>query len=719
MRGALTAQVRSVTGCKTFLCCIAVLLSITVFTTGADAAESITNTPDEQNNQAPNAPQLPSRLSQLNLEQLMNIEVTTVSRTESTVGESAAAVYVITQEDIRRSGATTIAELLRRVPGMNVARINNDTWAISARGFNDQYADFLLVQVDGRTVYNPLFGGVYWDSVVYPLEDIERIEVIRGPGASVWGANAVNGVINIITKSAKDTQGGSLSAGGGNQELGFGTLRYGGKFGKNSWYRVYGEGFDRLREQFSENTDTNDRWYDGDLGARVDLNPGVNDSLQLDTQYVHSRAGQSFNYPQPAPPFSFQDMEHEITDAGHILGKWTHTINKDSSLSLLAYWDHSGQKIENLDQHLRWDTYDLDFQHNLPIGDRQKFVYGFGYRLVDSSLEKSEIDNGFIFTWDHPRRVTNLFSAFAQDQIAAVKDKLSVLLGTKIEHNDFTGFEIQPTARLLWTPTAFQSAWAAVSRAVRTPALLEESILLTLAPVSVSPLVFPRITFNTDFESEDVIAYELGYRNQISKRLSVDTAVFYNDYHNLRVGVFGNPVPGPGGSLIAPLVIENLMRGDTYGLEVAANWQPAKFWRLYGAYSFLKMRLHADPSLPPDIIAAAESSQGHSPEHQVYIQSSWNFGRAVEFDLTGRYVSRLTGFNPGNVPGIPNEIDQYITVDTRVAWRALKNLEISLVGQNLFDNHHPEFISSPQGPLLRTPAAEINRSFYGMVKWNF
>ncbi len=699
--------------CRTFAVFLALMLM------AANSPASPDKDSAQQNEKSAGDTQLPSRLSQLGLEQLMNIEVTTVSRTESTVGRSAAAVYVITQEDIRRSGATTIAELLRRVPGMDMARINNDTWAISARGFNDQYADFLLVQVDGRTVYNPLFGGVYWDSVVYPLEDIERIEVIRGPGASVWGANAVNGVINIITKPAKETQGGFLATGGGNQELGFGTLRYGGKLGENAWYRVYGEGFDRLREQFPENTDTNDRWYNGDLGARVDLNPSINDAVRIDTQYVHSRAGQSYNYPQLAPPFSFQDLEYEITDAGHLLGKWTHTINKDSSLYLLAYWDHFGQKIENLAQYLRWDTYDVDFQHNFPIGDRQKFVYGFGYRLVDSSLENSQMDNGFIFTWDRPHRFTNLISAFVQDQIAAVKDKLRVTLGTKIEHNDFTGFEIQPTARLLWTPTALQSAWMAVSRAVRTPSLLEESILLTLAPVSVSPLVFPRITFNTGFKSEEVIAYELGYRNQISKKFSVDTAAFYNDYQRLRVGVFESPSPGPGGSFIAPLFIENRMRGDTYGLEVAANWRPAKFWRLYVAYSFLKMRLHADPALAPDIIAAAESSQGHSPEHQVYVQSSWDLGREVKFDLMGRYVSRLTGFNPGNIPGFPNEIDQYIAVDTRLAWRPLKKWELSIVGQNLFDNHHPEFISSPQGPLLRTPVAEIRRSVYGMIKWNF
>ncbi|HEX8949495.1 MAG TPA: TonB-dependent receptor [Dissulfurispiraceae bacterium] len=702
---------------------VALLFAVT-FATGSPAAEPIPGTPEQQTprQSAPRTakePQLPPRLRELGLEQLMNIEVTTVTRRESTVGESAAAVYVITQEDIRRSGATTIPELFRRVPGMDVARIDNDKWAISSRGFNDRYADLLLVQVDGRTVYNPLFAGVYWDSVVYPLEDIERIEVIRGPGASAWGANAVNGVINIITKSAKDTQGGLLSAGAGNMERGFGTVRYGGKLGNNAWFRMHGEGFDRLREQFSEGP-INDKWYIGDAGARLDWKPDRNNAFFFDTQYLHSRTGESDIYPQLTPPFAFRDLEHNIYDAGYLLGRWTHTVSKDSRITLQAYWDHFVQRVEVLQQRLRWDTYNLDFQHELLLGERQKLVYGFGYRLVDAFLSKSESDNGFVFTWTRPRRDLQLFSAFVQDQIDIVKNKFSVLLGTKLEHNDFTGFEIQPTARLLWTPTSRQSAWLSVSRAVRTPSLVEDEVLLTLAPAATAPVpTFPRLTFNTGFKSEEVLAYELGYREQPSEEVSVDLAVFYNDYRRLRMGALDAPIPGPDGSLIVPLIFENRMRGETYGAELAADWRPTKWWRLYGTYTFLKMRLHADRALSENVITAAESSQGHSPQHQVYLQSSWDPGRNVEIDLIGRYVSRLTGLNPDNVPGFPSVINSYIAMDARLAWRPRKNLELSVVGQNLSDNHHPEFSSSPQGPLFRNPLAEIRRSVYGRVKWNF
>ena len=661
----------------------------------------------------------PTRLRHLELEQLLDIKVSTVSRTQSTVGESAAAVFVITQEDIRRSGATTIAELFRRVPGMSVARIDNSKWAVSARGFNDRYANLLLVQVDGRTVYNPLFAGVYWDTVVYPLEDIERIEVVRGPGASVWGANAVNGVINIITKSAKETKGGGLTAGAGSMERGFGTVRYGGKLGEKAWYRVYGEGFDRQREQFSEGP-INDKWYVGDIGSRLDWEPDNNNALFFDWQYTHARTGDSAFYPQLTPPFFFRNLEQEVTDAGHLLGRWSHTVDQDTTLTLQLYWDHFGRKVENLQEHLWWDTYDLDFQHDLPLGERQKVTYGFGYRIVEASLPESGIDNGFIATWDPPHRDLHLFSAFLQDRIAVIGDRFSILLGTKLEHNDFTGVEVQPTGRLLWTPTDRQSAWFAVSRAVRTPSLLEDSLLLTLAPVSTSPVVvFPRLTFNKAFKSEEVIAYETGYRAHPTHQFSVDVALFYNDYRNLRMGALGSPTPGPDGTLILPLAADNRMKGETYGMELAADWHPTAWWRLYGACTFLEMKLQADRSLPPEIITAVESNQGHSPQHQVYLQSSWDVWQGVEFDLMGRYVSRLTGFNPGNIPGLPAAIDAYAALDARLAWQLFSNLELSVVGQNLLDNHHPEFSSSPQGQLFRNPLAEIRRSVYGRVKWHF
>jgi iron complex outermembrane receptor protein len=307
-----------------------------------------------------------------------------------------------------------------------------------------------------------------------------------------------------------------------------------------------------------------------------------------------------------------------------------------------------------------------------------------------------------------------------QDQVALVPDTLSLLAGVKLEHNDFTGLEVQPTGRLIWTPTPSQRAWLAVSRAVRTPSQLEESVLLTLPPVATSPVViYPRLTFNNDFKSEQVVSYEAGYRVQPSESYSLDLAAFYNHYHNLRVGTFQGPQPGPDGSLILPLTFENAMKAETYGMELASDWRPARWLRLYGAYTFLEMDLYADKSLPPQTVTDAESNQGHSPQHQLYLQSSFDLPHRVEFDLIGRYVSKLTGFNPDHTPGFPDSIDDYVSLDARVAWRPMKTLEFSLVGQNLLQDHHAEFSSSPQGQILKNPVAEIKRCFYAMVKWDF
>ena len=662
--------------------------------------------------------QSPSEIKKLSLEQLMDIEVTTVSRTDSTVGQSPAAIFVITQEMIRRSGVTTIPELFRMVPGMDVARIDGNKWAIGSRGFNQRFQDKLLVLVDGRTVYNPVFSGVYWDTVDYPLEDIERIEVIRGPGASVWGANAVNGIINIITKPAKDTQGGLASGGGGTEERGFGTFRYGGKISSNLFYRVYGKGFNRA-EQFSATGDPHDGWWAASGGARLDWQAGERDAVMFEGGFFHDVAGRRDLRPttnaasvvsQSGILFTniFLNIENELTDGGHVLGRWSHTVDQDSSWTLQAYWDRVSRHLDNLDFVLDWDTYDVDFQHQFPLGDRQKIVYGAGYRLVDSFTSDSRRDNGFVVTWDPNRRLTQTFSLFAQDQIAIVPDKFSVTLGTKVEHNDFTGFEVQPTGRLLWTPTKRQTVWAAVSRAVRTPNLLDQFLLLTVPPVAISPPTFPRISGSRDLDSEAVVAYELGYRAQATDNVSVDAALFYNVYDHLIGARPGAPVPQPDGTVIVPLNRENTLHGETYGVELAANWRVNDWWRLYAAYTWLEIQLHRASGLSP----AAEAAEGQSPQQQVYLQSSWDLPGHVELDLIGRFVDELSGFNPGGAPGVPNSIGGYISLDARLAWRPRKNLELAIVGQNLLDNHHPEFGTSPQ---VRSPVVELQRGVYAKV----
>ena len=713
-------------------CGIAVFLLITTGSADALALDAASDE-EQQSQQAGRNVEQQRRLAPLGLEKLMEMEVTTVTRTASTVGQSAAAVHVITQEDIRRSGVTTIPELFRRVPGMSVARIDNSKWAIGTRGFNARFQDKLLVQIDGRTVYNPLFSGVFWDAVDYPLEDIERIEVVRGPGASVWGANAVNGVINIITKSAKDTQGGLISGGGGTEERGFGEFRYGGTAADNLFYRIYGKGFDR-DEQYSKTGDPNDEWQGASGGLRLDWQANVRDLYTLDAGYLWSAASRRDLRPTTDAasvvtvggvtfPNAFLNIEDETTNAGHVLGRWNRALGKDSNWALQVYWDRFEREFEDLPWNGRFDTFDVDFQQQFPLTARNIVIYGLGYRLIDSSITDVG-ENGFIAQYRRHSRHTQLFSGFIQDEIVLVPDKLQLTLGTKLEHNDFTGWEVQPTGRLLWTPTKQQSIWAAVSRAVRTPNISEDDLASNhFLPVSLGPpnfpvgsLGFPELRGNPDFKSEELLAYELGYRAQATDTLWVDLALFYHEYDNLRVTAAQPPTSEglPAGQFALPVQWQNGMQGETYGVEVGADWRAVDWWRLYGAYSFLEMRLHRRSGLP----ASAEAAERQSPEHQVYLQSSWDLPRNVEFDLIGRFVDHISGFNTANPndPTAPDVIGDYFALDARLAWLPRKNLELAVVGQNLLDNHHPE--SGPSAT-VRNPLVEIQRSIYGKVTWRF
>jgi iron complex outermembrane receptor protein len=651
-------------------------------------------------------------LKEMSVEQLMNIEVTSVSRQKSSIGQSPAAIHVIGQEDIRRSGVTALAELFRRVPGMNVARIDNNKWAVSARGFNQRFVDKMLVKIDGRTVYNPLFSGVYWDALDYPLEDIERIEIIRGPGASVWGANADNGIINIITKSAQETQGGMAVAGAGTEERGSGTFRYGGKTGGGAYYRVYGKGFGRDK-QFSSSGDAHDAWSGTSSGMRLDWEGGGQDAFTLQGDVIRSVAQRKDLRPAPAAPFVLANIEDEITQGANILTRWHHRTGAESSWELQTYWDHVERKGTNGYVDLRWDTFDMDFQYQFPLEERHKIVYGAGYRAISAYLGPSTSDNGFAVSFPPPRRHIQLFNLFVQDQIALAKEALNLTLGSKFEHNDFTGFEYQPTARLLWTPARQQTAWASISRAVRTPNLSEDGIGTRQLPVFPPALggapVFPRLKTSPNFASEELLAYELGYRAETDHQLSIDIALFNNIYDKLRVVVPGAATPGAiPGTFDLPLTFDNRMKGRTHGIELATTWQPVARWRLYGAYTWLNMHLEADPALPVATRASAEAIQAQSPRQQIYVQASWNPVHHIDVDLTARMVDRLPGFNP--------EVKRYAALDARLSWRPRNNVEISLVGQNLFSSHHPEFGTAP---LLQSLQVEAERSIFGKIVWYF
>jgi len=507
----------------------------------------------------------------------MDMEVSTVSRTTSTVGRSPAAVFVITNEMIRRSGATNIPDLLRMVPGLQVARIDANKWAVSSRGFNGRFANKLQVQIDGRTAYTPLFAGVYWSEFDTLLDDIERIEVIRGPGATVWGANAVNGVINIITKNAHDTQGVYVKVGGGTEERDFASLRYGGTIGERLSYRIYGKHFNR-DAAFSP-LGAHDGWDFRRAGFRMDwdADPCGIDHVTFQGDYHDGRTGITQTVPTPGFPFQQAVTEDLSKSGGNLLARWTHTYSEDSDTSLQFFYDHSGFTAAAGGHHQ--DVYDIDFQHRFRCASRHRIVWGLGYRSVEICQVPA-----FTLALDPSDRRTDLYSAFFQDRVTLLEDELLFTVGCKAEHNDFTGGEFQPTARLVWSPTPRASGWAAISRAVRTPSFVEShNGRLLLPPVIPNTPTWPMLLANPNMLSEELLAYELGYRAQPSETFYWDLALFYNVYERLQSFRYVND------PLVDPLTLQigNDMNGETYGVELACSWEVTPRWRLSGHYAYL------------------------------------------------------------------------------------------------------------------------------------
>ena len=629
----------------------------------------------------------PSTLKKLSVEELADIDVTSVSRYPEKVSEAAAAVAVLTSEDIERSGVTTIPDALRLVPGLDVAQVDSHTWAISSRGFNDTFANKLLVLIDGRTVYTPLFSGVFWDVQDTLLEDIDRIEVVRGPGATLWGANAVDGVINVITKSARDTQGLFVSTGGGTEERDFFNVRYGVKIDDDTFARVYFKYFDRDSSVLPDGTDTHDAWNMARGGFRFDSEPSSENSFTLQGDIYNGNEDEIYSVPTMLPPFATTIVSTDQVSGGNLLGRWTHTFAPDSQLTLQAYYDRTERETPIFGE--RRDTGDIDLQDRFDWGDRQKIIWGLGYRITHADIKNSV--NVSMFPTN---RTLNLYSAFVQDEILIVPDRLHLTLGSKFEHNDFTGFEIQPSARALWTPGHAQTIWGSISRAVRTPSEAETDIRLNPAG---APPGFATIHGNPDMESEKLIAYELGYRVQPIDQLKLDLTGFYNDYDDLRTLEPRRP------ALDLSSLIENREFGETDGVEVSATAQVTRQWRMQGSYSYWEARLHREPGSHDT--STKMTDEESSPHNQFFIRSLLDVGWNIQFDSTLRYVDVLPA------PKIPS----YLTLDLRLAWSPRKDFEVSIVGRNLVDDRHLEFAPT----FIGTQKTDVVRSVYGMVVWRY
>jgi len=626
-------------------------------------------------------------LKQLNVEDLMNVEVTSVSRHAEKLIEAASAIQVITQEDIRRSGATSIPEALRLADNLQVAQKNSHDWAISARGFNTNLGNKLLVMIDGRTVYTPLYSGVFWDVQDYLLADIDRIEVISGPGGALWGANAVNGVINIITKSAKDTTGLYADAGGGSQPRDFAGARYGGALGPETQFRVYGKYFDRADEVVATGSSESDSWRQARGGFRIDSEVSRQDKLTLQGDFYDGHEDE-------------QAAGTAGTSGGNVLGRWTRSFSDESDMSLQSYFDktHLADPVAPLTvAGLQFSpagtfyddltTYDVDFQHRFRLDAHNRIVWGLGFRRThDAGINAPAL--GFL-----PAVLDqNLYSAFVQDEIHLRRD-LSFTVGTKLEHNDYTGFEFEPDARLTWTLTSSQNLWAAVSRAVRTPSRIDHDLSEGTPPYLVI------LEGGSGFTSEAMIAYELGYRAQLSSKLSTSVSGFYNQYNDVRSTSI---TP----ATILPFYFANNLEGDTYGLEFSGNYQATDVWSLHAGYTLLRENMRVKPGQFDLSNAINETAD---PKHQFSIRSSLNLPRNVEFDAALRWVDSLLT-NNGPMPGT---VPSYFELNTRVAWHASERLELSLAGQNLLHDHHTEY-GYPDPSRV-----EIQRSAYGKIAWRY
>lgn len=622
----------------------------------------------------------------LSLEQLLETQVLSASKKSEAVADAPAAIYVVTYEDIVRSGVTSIPDALRMVPGVNVAQSDSNSWAISIRGFNSALANKLLVLIDGRTVYNPVFGGVLWEAHNLMLTDIERIEVIRGPGGTLWGANAVNGVINIITKNSSDTQGSIVSVLSGNEETNL-SLRHGGNLSNKGTYRVYAKGFKKDSSHHPYNDHAYDNWDGIRAGFRTDWDGQF--TIQGDAYRTNTeQRRQNFSLIEPYMPIENQKLVYEGIN---LLGRWTDQQENGSQLSLQAYidWTRRDEPLNFIDDRI---TYDIEAQYNFaPIGIHQ-LVAGTGFRFMDD--EKTGNNN---VSFSPAKRQSDLYNFFIQDKITLSPDKWFLTLGSKFEHNDFSGSELQPNIRLQWHATSEQTWWSSVSRAVRTPTPIEEDLTSTLVTGAGLRAAFVP---NNNFKSEKLIAYELGYRNQLTENLSADVATFYNDYERLQTFAFQPIIPVINGidppHFLLPVQFTNDMKGRSHGLETAINWMLDENLKIALNYTWLQMSMTA-------LVPTQESAELLYPDYQFGLKVFWNINDNWTLDTSSIHVAEL-----------PAGVDAYTRLDINLSGQLTKSLRFNLTGQNLLEKNHREF-GSPND----MNAAEVERGIYGKLTWEF
>jgi iron complex outermembrane recepter protein len=627
----------------------------------------------------------PTDLGNKTLEELMQIKVTSPSKKAESLSEAPAAIFVVTGQDILRGGFSSIPDALRMVPGLHVAQQSSHVWLVSARGFSSLFNAKMLVLIDGRLAYTPTFGGVWWDTQDPPLEDIDRIEVIRGPGGTLWGANAVNGVINIITKKAGKTQGVLVASTAGVNE-GYATrVRYGGTAGERFAYRIYGTGNYWLPSVNTSGTENYDTWSISQGGTRIDWNASEKDTVTFDGQGYSGRIRDSTDLFSSVAPVKSVDTQ-SVLKGGHVLGRWKHAFNNRSSTDVLGYCDWTARTITLWNEQR--STCDIELQHSYSVTDRQALTWG-GSILSTNLSSQTNIRFG-IFP---PDRHTTTYSTFLQYDFVLVPNKLRVIAGSKFDHNDFTGFEYQPQVRAVWTPKKSHAVWAAISRAVRTPTLAETSGKLRVAQLSTTPLIFLDFISNPDSDSEVLHSYELGYRYASKQKFSLDTTLYYNAYDNLlgptTPGVpIINPVPF---YIDVPLTYTNAGGGQTHGLELYLQYKPIHRWTL--STGITELRGNSAPGL-------VVSASSNDPRHIVTLGSKFDLTQRLNFDAAYYYYD-----------AIAHTLAPVNRVDIGISTKTINGFTFSAWGRNLQAGRHQEAT-----PFL-LPAGEIRRSVIFKIMW--
>jgi iron complex outermembrane receptor protein len=636
-------------------------------------------------------------LKSMSLEQLGNIEVTTVSKEPEEVWKTAAAIYVITQDDIRRAGATNIPEALRLAPGVEVARVTAGEYAIGIRGFNSRLSRYVLVLIDGRTVYSSLTAGTYWETQGTFIQDVDRIEVIRGPGGTIWGPNAVNGVINIITKKASETQGVRGAAAGGNVEQDFGGVRYGRGNGRGFAWRIYAQGFGWAPE-YHPDGDNYDDWHGGQGGFRMGWNRQGHDTWRFQGDLYRQDFGERVAAATYNPPANYDFSGDATLYGGNLLGSWRRVRGKGRDLELEAYYEHTTRDELNFGD-IR-NTGDLDFVDRFPL-HRQELSWGGTVRASHGT--EIEDYSGLTFTPSH--RTDFLYQAFIQDEVNVVPNRLVLTAGTKVLKTNYTGVLAEPDARVLYTPTSTQTLWAAYTHALRTPADVERDFnLSSFAGTSGGLPIMARFSANPHFRSEQVNGLEAGYRVAAGTKFYLDLASFYNHYgdafsEDLVKAPYIETSPAPTHILI-PAQFGNGLVVTTSGGEIAPEWRPTDWWRVGGWYSFLEM--HVKKGTNSRDIGSAPIEQGSSPVHQALIENDFDLPRSVSVNTYVRHVSALPGLH----------VSSYWTGDATIHWSAARHIGFTLSGRNLFQPHHVEFSYDPGPPV------GIRRSVYGEITFN-